>query len=445
VLTKEIKQAERDIARLEGEVRDAASDLASTQKAFEGKNILDVADDSPELVALSEAGKKYDALKDNLLTAVGRVRQFDRGAEEVLQRDGLGEGKASEGHESKAVQAPDFGARLDDIVSGDGFKSAMVKYAQATAAAPVGRSDYGEFANVHEAKALVTRGQGGIDFLSPPGRRPLVDLSPYEELTILDLVTVGSTDDNTIEYPAFLGRSGAAAVIPDPTGTTPATATLKPDIGLAWDIRTGRARTIAAGIPVHRNILEDNPAYLRTVIREQLIAALRTELHAQILSGSGVGENFTGILNTSGTVPIAAQDATHTTETDVEAIHRAITALRLTGDNATAIVVHPVDFEAIRLDKDTTGNYYYGPPATVGPLTIWGKRVVDSVAIPQGTALLADWSAVQLLFRKGISLLSSDSHSDFFMRNLIQFLAELRAMLLVTRPGAIVEITGLND
>jgi hypothetical protein len=40
----------------------------------------------------------------------------------------------------------------------------------------------------------------------------------------------------------------------------------------------------------------------------------------------------------------------------------------------------------------------------------------------------------------GANILVSDSHSDFFIRNLVAILAEMRAAFGVLRPAAFVEI-----
>jgi HK97 family phage major capsid protein len=375
------------------------------------------------------------------VTAVRTVGKFDRGVEADVLRPGS---KASESVRADGKPQVFDPRKATEILRSDQGQAALKRYqGGGGTSGPTGRFELGELATRDGAKALITYGQGGVNSLFRPDRRPLVDESAHYELTILDLVTIGSTDQNAVEYPAFTGYTGAAALIPDPVGPATTDAALKPDIALGFALRNARVRTIAAGIPVHRNILEDNQVYLESVIQEQLYLAIRQVLQAQILSGDGTGENFTGVLATSGIVSIAKGSTGHTAENGADAIHRAITALRLTGDQASAVVMHPSDYEGLRLMKDTVGNYPYGPPSLAGPLTIWGLPIVSTIAVPQGTAILADWSFVQLLIRKSITLLSSDSHSDFFMRNLIQFLAEMRAALLVTRPRAVAKVTGL--
>ena len=56
----------------------------------------------------------------------------------------------------------------------------------------------------------------------------------------------------------------------------------------------------------------------------------------------------------------------------------------------------------------------------------------------EGYGVVADWRRAVLLDREQTQILVSDSHSDFFVRNLIAILAELRAAFFVLRPSAFV-------
>jgi HK97 family phage major capsid protein len=66
--------------------------------------------------------------------------------------------------------------------------------------------------------------------------------------------------------------------------------------------------------------------------------------------------------------------------------------------------------------------------------------VVESEAVPAGTAILADWRYAILWDREQGAILVSDSHADFFIKNLIAILAELRAAFGIVRPAAFVKI-----
>jgi hypothetical protein len=81
----------------------------------------------------------------------------------------------------------------------------------------------------------------------------------------------------------------------------------------------------------------------------ELVAGYAEQLDFQIVSGDGTGENFTGILNTAGTL-------TQAWDTDIFTTMRKVLALlETTGYAATAWAFHANDLAAIELTKDGTG------------------------------------------------------------------------------------------
>ncbi len=152
---------------------------------------------------------------------------------------------------------------------------------------------------------------------------------------------------------------------------------------------------------------------------------LDEELEDQMLNGAGTGENFTGILQST---PLTVGSA----GTDLDAIVDAISAVRTTGRRKpTGLVIHPADWYSTGFltAKDTAGQYLVGDPrASVDQLnTLWGLQVVVTEAMTQNTALVGDFRQAVLWEREGVSLMVSDQHSDFFTRNLLAILAEMRA------------------
>jgi HK97 family phage major capsid protein len=102
--------------------------------------------------------------------------------------------------------------------------------------------------------------------------------------------------------------------------------------------------------------------------------------------------------------------------------------------------LNPTDWETIDLQQDLAGRYYWGGPQAQGPRTLWGVPVVQNFFLPQGTGYLANWRKMVLWDREQANISVSDSHADFFIRNLIAILAELRAAMGVIRPSAFVEV-----
>ena len=66
-------------------------------------------------------------------------------------------------------------------------------------------------------------------------------------------------------------------------------------------------------------------------------------------------------------------------------------------------------------------------------------------SIVAGTALVGAFATQSQVFRKGgIRVEASNSHQDFFIKNLVAIRAEERLALAVYRPGAFGKVTGLN-
>lgn len=286
--------------------------------------------------------------------------------------------------------------------------------------------------------------------LNVPERFPGVYELPLLPLNILQLVTIGETSQNSVEFVRLLARTinaaevaeaSSTADIGDGTGGT-ATATqggVKPESGLTFEEVLEGVKTIAHWIPATRNQLADAP-FLRTMVDSELLDGVTRRAESQIISGSGSGVNMRGILNTTGRATYT-QGAAASGEPMADAVHRIFTMLRLAGYEPSGLASHPNDWQKIRLSKDTNGNYIWGPPSQAGTDQIWGVRNVQTIAVPAGKAVAGEWKRDLFLVREGAKVLISDSHKDWFTRNLLALLAEARAVNVIPRPQAFGELT----
>jgi HK97 family phage major capsid protein len=269
-------------------------------------------------------------------------------------------------------------------------------------------------------------------------------------LTIRDLVTVGQTDTDTIEYARVVATTNNAAPTAEATGAgllatteagglTNAAGGLKPESGFELEKVSTNVKTIAHWLPATKRALSD-AAQIRTLIDNFLRYGLEEELEDQIMAGSGAGENFEGILTVTGTQAQAWDTnllvTTRKARTKVRTVGRA---------RATAFVLNPEDNERIDLLRTeeggaNTGSFMFGSPAGMQVQTLWGLPRVESEAIPAGTGLVGDFRRAVLWDREQASVQVSDSHADFFVRNLVAILAEMRAGFGVIQPSAFVEI-----
>lgn len=286
------------------------------------------------------------------------------------------------------------------------------------------------------AGAFVVNEQTGI--VEMLGRRPL---------TIRDLVSVRRTNSDAVEYVEQTSHTNNAAPVAEATSSAAPTAPgsagplvldanggYKPEGSWAFVRRVANVKTIAEWVPATKRALADVAA-LEGLINDELRADVAEAEEAQILNGNGTGENLTGVNNWSGV-------QTQAFSTDIfESIRKGITKARTVGRvNPTGIVMNPADVEKIDLAKDLNGTYRYGGPQSIGQRTVWGVPVVESEIQPAGTGTLADWSKAVLWDREQTTVTISDSHADFFIRNMVAILGEERVAFAVTRPTAVVKV-----
>lgn len=272
---------------------------------------------------------------------------------------------------------------------------------------------------------------------------------PTRPLVIRDIITTGTTTSDTIEYVQMQTMTNNAAAVPEAQSTLPiagaavvdvsTTAVLggvKPESGFTFAKLLTAVKTLAHWIPATKRALAD-AGQLRTIIDNFLRDGLGQELEDQITSGDGIGENFLGIANVSG-VQAQAWD------TDLlVTLRKARTKVRLIGRaTPSAYLLNPLDWETIQLIRENGANgpFMFGGPANVGAPRVWSLPVVESEAVPVGTGYCADFRQAVLWDREQANIVASDSHADFFIRNLVAVLGEMRAAFGILRPPAFVEM-----
>ncbi|UVF61131.1 major capsid protein [Arthrobacter phage Aoka] len=284
------------------------------------------------------------------------------------------------------------------------------------------------------AGAFVTPEQSGI--IEMLGRRPL---------TIRDIISVRRTGSDAVEYVRQVSHTNAAAPVPEATSSgilgdgTAGTATAvtggyKPEGSWAFTKETANVKTIAEWVPATKRALSD-AAQLEGLINDELRADIAEAEEAQILTGDGTGENLSGILATSGV-------QTQAFDTDIfVSTRKALTKARVVGRVVpNAIALNPVDVETIDLAREsgTTGKFIGAGPFTLGPRTLWGVPIVETEGVEAGQGLVGDFSKAVLWDREETTVSITDSHADFFVRNMVAILAEERVAFGVTRPTAFV-------
>ena len=262
-----------------------------------------------------------------------------------------------------------------------------------------------------------------------PTRLPgIEDVTYRKPNTLLDLITVGTTNAPWLEYRQLVSVTNNAAIVPE-AQTNNTAANLKPLSELQTATADAKAYTYADGIEATTQELNDDGA-LAALVNGILTQNLRDEIERIVLNGDEDNGEPNGILNTTGVLQQAFTDDMVTTA------RKAKTLLRTTSKTAArAIVLNPEDDEAFDLLKDGNGKFYGNGPFGEGPSSIWAVPRVVSEAVDPGTAIMGDFSHVQLLIYEALSILAFNQHKDYAQRNLVYIRAEQRGLQLIRQPA----------
>lgn len=336
------------------------------------------------------------------------------------------------GQQRQGAGSPGKGKSLGEQFAGSEDYQAWLKHvapngriadnAKGLISPPVGFKDLLTGASDTSAGALVYSDQTSI--IVPYGRRPL---------TLFDIITKGTTSSDLVEYVRVTAETNNAANVAEATATGDGSG-VKPESSMTLARVQEPVKTTAHWIPATKRALSD-AGQLRTLIDNFLRFGLMEEWEDQAITGDGVGENFTGLDTVSGTQDQAWDTDLLTTtrkaKTKVRTIGRAM---------PTAYLLNPADWERIDLLQDGENRYYFGGPIREGQPTLWGLPVVECEAVPSGWGWVGDFRQIVYWSREQASIQVSDSHSDFFVRNLLAILAEQRGAYGILKPVAFVEM-----
>ena len=197
-------------------------------------------------------------------------------------------------------------------------------------------------------------------------------------------------------------------------------------------------KTIAHWLPVTRQILADAQG-LQGYIDSRLIYGLKLAEDQQLLYGDGLNQNIQGIMTCPGVQEYKWSEG-RAGDNKLDAIRRAMTLARLAQYPVTGIVLNPKDWEDIELLKGEDGHYIWINVNSGGQQLLFKVPVVDSSAIEEGDFLTGAFAmATNLWDREQASIQVSDSHEDFFTKNLLAIRAEERLTQTIYRPEAFVK------
>lgn len=287
---------------------------------------------------------------------------------------------------------------------------------------------------------------GGGAFVSVPQVVPGVVTTLFQPLTIESLLSSNVATTNTVRFITEGTATSAAAGVAE--GGT------KPESTLGLVTTDEPIKKIANVLPASDEILEDVPA-VQAYINGRLSLFVQNEAERQIFRGAGTNE-LVGLFGRS--VPVYNY-ISGTVDNKAIQLFKALNSMRGSAlIEPEWIVMHPNDYQTLRLLADTSGQLLGGGPfmgaygstqvasqsnQITGGATdqVWNKPcyVTANVGGP-GTALIGTTANGCVYNRGGLSVEATNSHASFFVTNEVMIRAERRLGLATYRTKGFLEV-----
>lgn len=280
-----------------------------------------------------------------------------------------------------------------------------------------------------EAVNPITTPTGGI---VQAYRRPGIMPGAFRPLTIEGLFPSLPISTNAFEYVQeneAKNVNGAAFV---------AEGAQKPFSSTDFEAKTGTVKTIAHLARISKQLMADAPA-LVAYINQRLVYGVDLVVEDQLVTGDGTGQNLSGILHDGNyTVHGATKANLGKAPTIFDLILFAKAKVEDAFFRPNVILLNPIDWTSMLMEKNASGDYYLGHPASVAPKYLWGLPVWTTPAITQGKFLVGDFNAAATLWtRQGMTVEMFEQDVDNVQKNLVTIRAERRLGFGVERAAAL--------
>lgn len=427
---KQLKAVEQEMARYAGEIKD----------------IWKKAEDDERETSTDERGDVEVKLKD-IETLKGKKVEIEAAiAVEKNVRSISKEMGPSEGIElTKGIESIQSTFQIktpgEQFVESEGYKHILGQIKN-TGSLPQNSST----GRVELKAGTLLEGAQGAGLVPVPQVIGGVTETLFQRLTIADILPSGTTGTNSLRYTVEGTATSGADTVSEGAA--------KPASDLALSTVDEPVQKIATVLTVSDEMLEDAPA-VQSYINGRLSLFVKIAEEDQLIRGTGTPPDISGFYDRAINVY-----ARGTVDNNAVALFKAINNTRGSSLlDVDAVFMHPTNWSTTRLLQDANNQFYGGGPFTSayggaqGPSSanqlvrdsIWNVPVIITTAVGAGTALLGAFSQAAQLFRRGgLTVEATNSHSDYFFKNLVAIRAEQREALAVYRPSAFTQVTGLN-
>jgi hypothetical protein len=138
---------------------------------------------------------------------------------------------------------------------------------------------------------------------------------------------------------------------------------------------------------------------------------------------------------------VNTRDGTHGSETNYDAIARAVNGVQDAGfyDRPLTVAAHPDSLFRTRTAKGSTSGDYLEADAVLPDVKAW----LPATTVSAGQAIAGDFSVVKLFIGGGVNVQFTNNYQDYLTRGLVRGRIATFAYLWVSQPAGLCEVTAL--
>ena len=281
-------------------------------------------------------------------------------------------------------------------------------------------------------KTQIVNATGQNQPLVPDQRVPGLIVPAEQRLYIRDLLPQLRTTSNLIQFASEASFTNNARPQGDasPGGIEGESFA---ESAMTFTLSNAPVVTIGHWIPASRQVLAD-AELLAGHIGTRLTYGLKLEEEQELLTGDGTAGTINGLNNQA-----TAYNRGVTNDTVLDTLLKAQLQVSLSNYEASGYVMHPADWYAAMLLKDTTNRYLFSDPQSMVAPRVWSKPVVASMSQTQARFLCGAFSLGAAIWdREDATVRIAEQHASFFIQGMVAILAEERLALTIYRTAAFV-------
>lgn len=431
-----LSQSERLLASAENRKKDLAAEGKAIIEAASRDNRDRTQDETAKLADIHAAIEHIDADIQEYKRAVEIDKSILEGSKGITDGGGVTVGDLNDIQVRDRHSLAEVKQLGDQFIESKGYKELL------------DRGMSGEWKQTIELQTKGTLTTTPGTALTPREYQAGIVETLFQRNYVADLCMQSTTTAAQVAYVVESAATNAAAAV--------AELGAKPESSFTFSETVEPIRKVATLLPVSDETLADAPQ-IRAYLNGRLALFIANVEEAQLLLGSGTSPNVAGFISNARTIGTYARG---TVDSNIIALFKAMNGTRGSSQlDPDAIIIHPTNWQAIRLGTDNSGQFYgggpfYGPyggpqgPASSSQFSadnLWGVRVLVTSNITVGTALVGAFGlAAEVARRQGLTVEATNSHSTYFATNITTLRAESRLGLKVYRPTAFTAVTGLS-